>query len=260
MPVHPDPPRWEGAKSFVNAHVEWTRLSRGGKHKLTTEEHKRVNAIVGSSFSSPIFNTLCIKQNGGCMHTPNGHQNHFWASVNDAIKEKMRGCAWQVQVSSICNELAIKLKEVETKIKQLGNDASTRTIKSKLRALRKKSKSVSDEREKEQLNTQQEELREQLRDRSDQTDVGTYNLIHEGLKEFEAVLKAGIKKNDLKRPQSDLQYVMWKAVETRAGGRLDPKQSGMDQTNASGLKSVRNCAKVFEALLGMYPPTDVVDL
>ena len=43
-------------------------------------------------------------------------------------------------------------------------------------------------------------------------------------------------------------------METRAGGRLDPKQSGMDQTNASGLKSVKNCQRVFDALLGLYPP------
>ena len=38
------------------------------------------------------------------------------------------------------------------------------------------------------------------------------------------------------------------------GDKLDPKQSGLEQTNSSRLRSVKNCRKVFEALLGMYPP------
>ena len=62
-------------------------------------------------------------------------------------------------------------------------------------------------------------------------------------------------KKDSKRPESDLQFVLWKAIETRAGGRLDVKQSGLDQTNCAGLVSLENCARVFQALLCMYPVT-----
>ena len=32
------------------------------------------------------------------------------------------------------------------------------------------------------------------------------------------------------------------------------KQSGRDQTNRAGLTSIQNCKKVFDALMGMYPP------
>ena len=63
----------------------------------------------------------------------------------------------------------------------------------------------------------------------------------------------GNKKEKLKRPRSNLEFVLWKAIETRAGERLDHKQSGRDQTNAFGLTSLKNSSNVFEALLGVYP-------
>ncbi len=66
---------------------------------------------------------------------PNGHQNHYWMSVSGAIKEKMQGCAWQIRISRIKRDLDIKFKEVELKIKHLGNIAKARTIKSKIRAV-----------------------------------------------------------------------------------------------------------------------------
>ena len=84
--------------------------------------------------------------------------------------------------------------------------------------------------------------------------MGSYTLILAGFKEFETFLKTR-PKGDSKRPESDLQFVLWKAIETRAGGKLDLKQSGLDQTNSAGLVSLENCAHVFEALLQMYPPT-----
>ena len=60
--------------------------------------------------------------------------------------------------------------------------------------------------------------------------LGNYNLIHAGTKDFLEVLKAKPKKNS-KRPESDLQFVLWKTNESRTGGYLDMKQSGLDQTN-----------------------------
>ena len=44
-----------------------------------------------------------------------------------------------------------------------------------------------------------------------------------------------------------------KVIDTQAGGRLEPKRSGMDQSNGNGIKSLLNCSKVFDALLGIYP-------
>lgn len=98
-----------------------------------------------------------------------------------------------------------------------------------------------------------EQGEEELRIRSDTTALGDYNLMAEGYEEFRQVLRLRNKK-DSKRPKSDIEFVLWKAIETRAGGRLDLKQSGRDQTNQAGLHSVKNCRQVFKALLGMYPP------
>ena len=60
------------------------------------------------------------------------------------------------------------------------------------------------------------------------TEIGEFNLILEGLREFMVILKAS-NKLEGKRPQSDLEYALWKAVESRAGGKLvDMKNSGKE--------------------------------
>ena len=56
-----------------------------------------------------------------------------------------------------------------------------------------------------------------------------------------------------KRARSSLEYALWKCVESRAGGKLDPKNSGMEQTNRKGMISLQNCKRVTEALREMYP-------
>ena len=75
-----------------------------------------------------------------------------------------------------------------------------------------------------------EQGEEELRIRSETTALGDYNLMAEGYEEFQQVLSLR-KKKDSKRPKSDLEFVLWKTIETRAGGRLDLKQSRRDQTN-----------------------------
>ncbi len=105
-----------------------------------------------------------------------------------------------------------------------------------------------------QLKNEEDDHQEELRNLSESSRLGEYNLIVVGLEEFKDALKNLPPKNkDSKRPESDLQFVLWRGIETRAGGRLDLKQSGLDQTNCAGLTSVQNCNKVFAALLGMYP-------
>jgi len=44
-------------------------------------------------------------------------------------------------------------------------------------------------------------------------DFGTYNLIQAGLREFEVILKARPKKES-KRAQSDLEFALWKTIES----------------------------------------------
>ena len=86
---------------------------------------------------------------------------------------------------------------------------------------------------------EEDQLVEELRELSGQNGIGDYNLILAGLKVFETLLKARPKK-ETKRPESDLQYVLWKTIESHAGGRLDMKMSGLDQTNRARLVSVQN--------------------
>ena len=58
-----------------------------------------------------------------------------------------------------------------------------------------------------------EALEDQLRDISAGTSLGNYNLIATGLEEFKGVMSEHRKK-DSKRPQSDLQFVLWKSIES----------------------------------------------
>ena len=46
---------------------------------------------------------------------------------------------------------------------------------------------------------------------------------------------------DWKRPQSGLELVLWKSVESRAGGKLDMKNSGKEQTNGKGMNCMDFC-------------------
>ena len=63
-----------------------------------------------------------------------------------------------------------------------------------------------------------------LREQTTLTEMGDYNLILQGLKELRDVLKAK-HALDGKRPQSSLEFALWMAVESQAGGTLDTKNS-----------------------------------
>ena len=89
------------------------------------------------------------------------------------------------------------------------------------------------------LQRQEFALQEEFQRLSQQGSVGDYNLVLKGTKEFEEILKARTK-NGTKRPQSNLQYVLWKGFKSQTGGKLDIKQSKLDQTNKARLMSVRN--------------------
>ena len=252
FPVTSDAPRREGELCFKNTHALWTTKTRRGQHRMTQKDHKRDNALVGSSFKPPIVCVPCSKQNGGIIHTPSGHTNHFWVSIANAIIARMKGYAWQVRLASIESEVATKLKELNAKIKLCESSVQSKEIKVRLGRVRRLLNKASNPQEKAALSVQEETILEELREMSSGTMLGNYNLIHAGTKDFLEVLKARPKKNS-KRPESDLQFVLWRTIESRAGGCLDMKQSGLDQTNVSGLRSLQNCRKVFEALLGMYP-------
>ena len=196
------------------------------------------------------------KHNNGVMHTGCGHINHMWMEVSTSIRNFLKGCKWQLRLRRIGLQVSVKIEEIEDRIRAMENDEWGKKIRLEIRALRKRIKNSSDALMTSMLAEEEDDLREQLRVRLDKTLLGDLNLLLAGLKEMQDVL--GNNKEDSKRPKSDLEFVLWKAIETRAGRRLDHKQSGRDQTNAAGLTSLKNSSKVFEALLGMYPAGDEV--
>lgn len=252
LPVLSDAARRVGDMCFTNSNKLWQRFTRGGKHHLTQDNHRAANARVGSAFNAPLIAVPCPKENGGIMHTPSGHGNHFWVSIANAIKRKMKGCPWQARLLAIDAEVSTEKRAVEAKMRLAAADSQWNIIKSRIRCLRQKAKRESNVHAVTAIQVQLEAANEELRNHSETTSMGAYNLIHAGLREFEDVLKSRPKK-DSKRPESDLEFVLWKTIETRAGGKLDMKQSGLDQTNRACLRSLKNCGRVFEALRGMYP-------
>ncbi len=118
LPVVRDAPQREGSYSFEYTHNRWMSLSRGGRHQRTQAEYQRDNASVGSSFHCPIILTPCVKENNGIMHTPCGHQNHYWKSICTAIRVKMKGCEWQVRLEMVDDLVDSKLTTNASRIRQ----------------------------------------------------------------------------------------------------------------------------------------------
>ena len=188
------------------------------------------------------------------MHTPLVHTNHFWVSIGKALKAKMKGCAWQLRLASIKSEVATKITDVHTKIKPCKAGVQSKDVKTRLGRVLCQLNKASDQQGKAELSAQEETVLEELREILPRTMLGDYNLIYAGSKRFLELLKGRTKKNS-KGPESDLQFVLWKTIGYRTGGCLNMKQSGLDQTNLSGLRSLQNARKVSEDLLGMYPQT-----
>ena len=140
-------------------------------------------------------------------------------SVSDAIIVKMKVCPWKLRLATIEGEVVVKIKDIECKIKvgETGNES--KQIKSKIRRVRKTNKAATNPEVKAALATEEDVYVEELRDISEKSILGNYNLIHAGIKELEEVLKTRPKKQS-KRPESDIQYVLWKSIESRAGGCL----------------------------------------
>ena len=145
----------------------------------------------------------------------------------------MCGCDWQVRLNAIKQLIQSELREVETLIKFLEQGSGVKGIKSKIREVKGKVRAARTAKALSRLHEKERELQEELRNKSDSTMLGDYNLIRAGIKELQELIDGTPK--DSKRPDSDLLFVLWKAIESRAGGRLDPKRGGMDQSDANGM-------------------------
>jgi len=91
----------------------------------------------------------------------------------------------------------------------------------------KKSKLIADV---EKLRLEEIEACNMMLNHTRDTELGDYYQIWGGLKEFQEALK-GVDSVESKQARISLEYALWKCVESRAGGKLDPKNSGMEQTN-----------------------------
>ena len=266
-PIYNDPLTREGDLTFKQTHQEFERLTNGGKYHLNAEEYAEANQRTGSSFKEPILNVPCKKQNCGIMHDPAGHITHFMNKISVCIHDKMKGCEWQATVLAIDADVKAKIAEIQLAKKSSPTLEPTRVIERNIRRIRKQKKHCMSRVQSETnvvlaaqffdqatlLGMEETLARDALREQTSLTEVGDYNLLLAGLKEFQEVLKAR-KSVEGKRPKSSLEYAFWKAVESRAGGKLDMKGSGKEQTNGKGMNCMQNFNKITTALLGMYPP------
>ena len=90
--------------------------------------------------------------------------------------------------------------------------------------MRRQLNKASEPQEKAALSAQEKTILKELREILSRTMLSNYSLFFAGTKDFLELLKARTKKNS-KRPKSDLHFVLWKAMESRAGGRLDMEQN-----------------------------------
>ena len=114
--------------SFGYMHAQWKRLTVGGRFLLNAEERRKANRQTGSSFSEPIFDFPCMKQNCGIMHDPAGHITHFMNNVSECIRDKMKGCDWQLRVMAIDADVKAKIAEVNMTKKSSASLVESRNI------------------------------------------------------------------------------------------------------------------------------------
>ena len=102
---------------FQKTHAKWHQLTAGGHLTLNATYHKRANDLTGSLFKKPLCLFQGCKQNAGFMHTPSGHITHFWVSVSNAIRERMKECEWKKRLSTIVDEVKEEIKCIEKVVK-----------------------------------------------------------------------------------------------------------------------------------------------
>jgi hypothetical protein len=178
---------------------------------------------------------------------------------------------WRKRLLTIDEEVKVMIATIEKRLKDEDAMAASSNTRKKISRIRnnltrceKKVVVESDAFRKsalvalaEMLRRDEEEALKEMVHHARDTDLGGYYQLLGGLRELAEALK-GVNSTESKRAKSDLEYALWKCVESRAGGKLDPKNSGMEQTNGKGMISLQNCTKVTEALREMYPEDDEI--
>ena len=74
------------------------------------------------------------------MHDPAGHITHFMNNVSECIRDKMKGCDWQLRVMAIDADVKAKIAEVNMTKKSSASLVESRNIERRIRQIRKQKK------------------------------------------------------------------------------------------------------------------------
>ena len=98
---------------------------------MTAADRTRANKTSGSyvHFHSPLFTFQACKQNAGFMHTPSGHITHFWISVSNTIRTRMKYCVWNKRLDCIVDEVMTMIKSIELDVKSVDAMAESNATK-----------------------------------------------------------------------------------------------------------------------------------
>ena len=279
-PIIPDPKLRVGENSIANANARFSKKTADGKLILTADEYRSLNVETGSAFKPPLIDAHPKKQNCGIMHSPNGHVTHFIDAIASEIRVKMEDSDWYQGVKTALADVQERIKTLKSGI--AADDeykkflAQSKTLKTKASRLKGQAtrleksandiaESISNPSPEQQsqidqtrqkaasLRSEADDVVNSRIDHAQDTDFGTYNLIRKGLEALESQLKDAIK-TESKRPRSVIEYVFYKACESRAGGRFDAKQSGYEMTNGRSMDCLEHFKAVTHALLGIYSP------
>ena len=280
--ITPDPKLRVGDRSIEKTHALFAKRTAGGKLALTSDEYRDANIESGSSFYSPLLSCHYSKQSCGLMHAPCGHINHFIAAIAKDIRDKMEEVEddWFLGVKAAQQEINERIQKYKAGSKA---SAEYKELSSQSKALKTKAKKLNDRATKledsaksieakegdltpdevsqigtirsqvEQLKAQAAAALESRVEHAENSDFGMYNLIRAALEDLQTQLKDATSPSS-KRPRSEIEFVFYKACESRAGGQFDPKQSGYEMTNGRGMTCLQNFKEVTRALLGVYSP------
>ena len=158
------------------------------------------------------------------MHLGIGHISRFWLEVDKDVRRIMDGCQWQMRLEAIDSEIDEMRIIMNERLQGLLSNPLLKRLKDKIKMLNAKKSGSCSKLMMSMLEEEAEDHRERIRVRSENLGIVSVNLILGGLEELEEVLKEN-KKEITKRQRSDLQFVLWKTIETRLQGKLNPKQS-----------------------------------
>jgi hypothetical protein len=246
--IIPDYERRVGERSFpVTSALYQERLEEG--QMGTDADRMRINIETGSSLYKNLTTYHCDKVNCGIFHSIQAHTTKLTEEIVRACDKRMQYSRWQTKQKKFKEGLATLRTNLEQELEKAESNAGIaygRQLRNLRGAItRKKNKilfmenrSADYARDLEQAEilraevvVLEEQVRAILNQRQDQakdSDVGTLYLILSGLNDLENGFDKG---QDSGLPSNGVLWAFMKAIESRAGGKIDHKRTGTEQTN-----------------------------